>query len=306
MKHQLRDIEYFSEIAERGNVGRAVEALGLSQPALSKSLRRLEKSMQAKLVKRLSRGIELTAVGRELYSHVHRLRLSLDDMTRAVTDLSQGRTGHLRIRTGPGFASHVVPAACAELLKDAPDVTFNVSVMAGRDNALSLLRNGELDFVTSAIHTSIDKDLAGEHLFDEEFVVYASADHRLARKKRITLFDLTQEKWAVSTAYDSAPQYLRQAFLKAKLPPPHITMESSSLLVRNLLLTHSDVLSFTSTRAVREAEQHHRLVELRVAELTYIRSIGVYYRKDGYLPPVAKRFIEVLKKTAGEIDAGKH
>src|SRR5690242_16494831 len=100
MKHQLRDIEYFSEIAERGNVARAAEALNLSQPALSKSLRRLEKTMQAKLVKRLSRGIELTDVGKELYWHVHRLRLSLDDMTRAVTDLSQGRTGHLRIRTG--------------------------------------------------------------------------------------------------------------------------------------------------------------------------------------------------------------
>ena len=70
MKHQLRDIEYFSEVAERGNVGRAAEALGLSQPALSKSLRRLENSMQAKLVKRLSRGIELTAAGKELYLHV--------------------------------------------------------------------------------------------------------------------------------------------------------------------------------------------------------------------------------------------
>ena len=248
MKHQLRDIEYFSEVAERGSVGRAAEALGLSQPALSKSLRRLEKSMQAKLVKRLSRGIELTAAGKELYSHVHRLRLSLDDMTRAVTDLSQGRTGHLRIRAGPGFGSHVVSIACAELLKDAPNVTFTVSVMAGRDSAMSLLHNGELDFVTSALQMLIDKDLAAEHIFDEKFVVYASTNHRLARKTRVTLADLAQEKWAVSTAYDSAPQYLKQAFLKAKLLPPQITMESSSLLVRNLLMANSNVVSFASTR----------------------------------------------------------
>jgi len=60
---ELRDIEYFAVVAEHGNLRRAAESLGLSQPALSKSLRRLEKSMAAKLVKRTPKGVELTAVG---------------------------------------------------------------------------------------------------------------------------------------------------------------------------------------------------------------------------------------------------
>ena len=49
---ELRDIEYFAVIAEHGHLGRAADALGLSQPALSKSLRRLEQALQVKLVKR--------------------------------------------------------------------------------------------------------------------------------------------------------------------------------------------------------------------------------------------------------------
>jgi len=52
---ELREIEYFAVIAEHGHLGRAAEVLGLSQPALSKSLRRLEQALQAKLVKRTSK-----------------------------------------------------------------------------------------------------------------------------------------------------------------------------------------------------------------------------------------------------------
>ena len=60
---ELRDIEYFEEIAEQRHLGRAAERLGLSQPALSKSLRRLEEAMQVKLFDRNSMGLELTAEG---------------------------------------------------------------------------------------------------------------------------------------------------------------------------------------------------------------------------------------------------
>ena len=57
---ELRDIEYFAVIAEHGHLGRASEALGLSQPALSKSLRRLEEAVEARLFNRTPKGMELT------------------------------------------------------------------------------------------------------------------------------------------------------------------------------------------------------------------------------------------------------
>ena len=82
MSMDLRDIEYFAVIAEHGHLGRAAEALGLGQPALSVSLRRLEDSAGAKLVKRTPKGVELTDVGRALLSHVGRLQLAREDLAR--------------------------------------------------------------------------------------------------------------------------------------------------------------------------------------------------------------------------------
>src|SRR4051812_23241815 len=119
---ELRDIEYFAEVARHGHLGRAAEALGLSQPAISKSLRRLEASLQAKLVKRTPKGVELTAEGSTLLLRVRALRLSLQDVTREIADVRRGRTGHVRVGVGENVAEYLVRQACTALLHDAPKI----------------------------------------------------------------------------------------------------------------------------------------------------------------------------------------
>ena len=98
MKIELRDIEYFAVIAEHKHVGHAAEALGLSQSALSRSLRRLEAAMHERVVVRTPKGVELTAAGSALLSQIGRLRLAMEDVIREATDLSQGIAGQLRCR----------------------------------------------------------------------------------------------------------------------------------------------------------------------------------------------------------------
>src|SRR5687767_10853041 len=122
---ELRDIEYFAVIAEHGHLGRAAEALGLGQPALSISLRRIETAAGAKLVKRTPKGIELTAVGSALLSHVRRLQLARNDLAREVADLAHGRAGHVRIGSSPANEHTLLPDVCSSLLMETPKVTLS-------------------------------------------------------------------------------------------------------------------------------------------------------------------------------------
>jgi DNA-binding transcriptional LysR family regulator len=110
---ELRDIEYFAVIAEHGHLGRAADALGLSQPALSKSLRRLEQALQVKLVKRTPKGVEWTAEGSVLLLRVRELRLSLQGVAREIADVSQGRVGHLRIGVSAAISEQLLSVAFA-------------------------------------------------------------------------------------------------------------------------------------------------------------------------------------------------
>lgn len=301
MKIGLRDIEYFAAVAEHGHVGRAAEALGLSQPALSRSLRRLEESMHTALVTRTPKGVELTTVGAAFLSRVHRLRLTLDDIGREVDDLTSGRAGQLRVGANSIAIEHVLPAMMGPLLKAAPKLTIKIAV-GSNDTLVPALRNGQVDLIVSGIAYPAEQDFLQVHLWDDDYYVYASANHRLASRKRLTIADVAAEKWAMPP--DAPPTlWLRRTFHDQGLAPPNVMLETSSLSLRLRAVASSDLLDFLPRTTGRSAMEALRLVELRVKGLAWSRPLVAQYRKDAYLSPAATLFIDILKATAREASA---
>ena len=298
----FRDIEYFAVLAEHGHVGRAAEALGLSQPALSLSLRRLEKSVDAKLVKRTPKGVELTEVGTALLSRIVRLRLARDDVVREVADLSQGRAGDLRIGAHPGVIEDLLGPTCSTLIKDTPRVTLTVSVETF-DVAVSALRAGKLDLILGLAPAPPHEDLVYEHLLDDIVVVFGSVNHRLARQKQVTMAELSLEGWVVAGygARGSGWPQVHRAFEESGLPAPRIAVKTTSLALRDYLVASTDLLGASSRRVLRQVTPQLRLKELPVKEFSGTRRMGVAYRKDTYLSPAARRFIAILKATAKKL-----
>lgn len=299
---ELRDLEYFQVVAEHGHLGRAADALGLSTAALSKSLRRLENAMEAKLVRRTPKGVDLTTVGAALLGHVGRLRLALDDVTREAADLSHGRSGNLRIGAGPGLAEYLLSAPCGTLLKEGgAKVTLNVVVADFYSVLLPALSKGQLDLVVTGTSLPSNEGLVQEHLHDDEIVVLASADHRLAKQARVTINDLAQECWILADFSSLPSQRLRQAFQEHHLPDPRVAMASNSGWLRLRVVAESDLVSVSSKRVFREWAPRSRLVILPVQELVWRRSWYVTYREDAYLSPAARRFIDILKSRTKEL-----
>lgn len=295
----FRDVEYFAVLAEHGHVGRAAEALGLSQPALSLSLRRLERSVQAKLMERTPKGVALTTVGAALLARIDRLRLVRDDIESEISDLSRGHSGFLRIGTGAHIALHIASIACATVLKDAPRLTLKVNVLE-YDALIEGLCHGELDLGITTLQSSRHEDLVEEHLYDEPFIVYASRNHRLASKRRVTLADLAQERLVVFGPDSNSMRRLKNTFLDAGLSFPRIALETGSMALRNQIVSSTDLLGYTAQRVVRMAAPQFRFAELRVKELEFVRRVGVIYRKNAYLSTAARRFIEILRAAAQE------
>jgi len=301
MQIQMRDMEYFAAIAKHGQVQRAAAALGLSQPALSKSLKRLEQTLKTSLLKRTPKGVELTSVGKALLSHIDRMRLTLTDIAREATDLSEGRTGQLHVGTGPDLALTIVPYACAALLKDAPMATLRMTAGTA-DVLLPALSRGEMDLSVNATPLAKYDDLAHEPVIEEQYLVYCSSNHRLAKKKGVTLADLTGEKWTLADSSASLLQQdLHQIFAAEGLPAPKVAVETNSVAFRTLLLPSTDLLGFLPKRAIEKSPAREQLTQLKIKGLSYQRTISICYRKDAYISPIAQRFIDTLKATARAI-----
>lgn len=299
---ELRDIEYFAAIAEHGHLGRAAETLRLTQPALSKSLRRLEQAVGAKLVKRTPRGVELTAEGIALQSHVRELRLSLAGVARKITDLRTGRAGHVRLGAAPGMVEGLLLQACTTFVQEAPDATLTV-IVAAIDALRPALRNGELDLILSGLPTPPVEGAVHELLLKDEVVVFASAQHRLAKRARVTITDIARERWVMTVVNEHEPSLPQQALEENGIFGPRIAMKTSYLPLRDQVVASSDLLGVSSRRVLRHIADQFDLVELKVPEFTRTRHVAVTYRKDAYLSPAAQRLIKLLKGTAASMDS---
>ena len=301
---ELRDIEYFSVVAEHRHLGRAAAALGLTQPALSKCLRRLEGILDAKLVRRTAAGVDLTAEGVALAAHARQLRLSLEDVAREVKNVSHGQVGHLRIGTASGMAERVLPEPCRALLRESPRVTFMV-IREGNETLIPALRNGDLDMIISGIPDAPYEDLVQERLYDDNFEILASAKHSLSGRNKVGLADLVRGRWATTAKNSLQWQWLQRAFEAHGLHRPQAVLETGSVSLAAALTASSDLLWFTVKRHLQENEENPLLVEIPVKELRWIRHVGVSYRRNAFLSPVARRFINLLRAAAKDIATGQ-
>lgn len=297
---ELRDIEYFAVAAEHRHLGRAAATLGLSQPALSKSLQRLERALQVKLVKRTPKGIDLTHEGSVLLLRVRELRLSLQNVAREVKEVSEGRVSHLRIGTSLLIANGFLPNAAARLLISLPRTTLHV-IASDNDLMIPALRSGELDAIVNYFPMVLTAEgLVREHLCEDEYVVCASTNHHLARQEVVTIADVANERWAISEPALLAPYRLFEKFRECGLPPPRIALQSRSPQFRLRVVASSDLLDLNCQSILKQIGRDIAVTTLRVRELTWPNSIGVTYRQEAYQSPAIRRFIEILKATAKE------
>jgi DNA-binding transcriptional LysR family regulator len=290
---ELRDLRYFAAIAEFKHMHKAADSLGLSQPALTKCVRRLELGLQTKLIKRTPKGIELTSVGAAFLSRVRHLRLTLDDISREAADLTHGRSGHLRIGVAPA-AQDLLVSCCAGFLKAAPNATL--AVTSGSNDALIPgLREGKFDLVVSGIPEQATPDLVHELLFEDQFVVIAAKNNAITRHRKVAIADLINYGWVLATPMSWSRKWVERAFHDHGLAPPQITLETGSIDLTMSTVSSTGLLGFHANWIVALSRRKFPVATVPVKELQWRRRMGVSYRKTSYLPPAALRFIEILK-----------
>src|SRR5258706_40921 len=140
---ELRDLNYLRAIATNGHLGRSAQSVGLTQPALTKCIARLERELAVDLLERTPRGVRLTVCGEHLVAHAGRLHAADADIRRQLQELATGQVGHVRIGTGLAASQQLLPKACIALLKRHPGVTTAPrATCAVCRRALSWVRTG--------------------------------------------------------------------------------------------------------------------------------------------------------------------
>ena len=292
----LRDLRYFEAIAETGHLGRAARKVFRSQPALTGCVRRLEEALGTPLFERVGRGIRLTAAGEALASRARSLRIASEDAVREIGDLGRGLAGMIRVGTVPTVARFLLPPLTREFLEEAPGVT--IKAMIGQNDVLrNALKAGELDLIVSFTPRSDESELVHHDILEDEVVVVASRAHPVHRK-RARMKDLLDYRWVLASPGVATRQWIDHAFTTRGLPAPRVQIETNILLMLPPLIEKNQLLSFVSRR---HAGRGSALREVPLKETTMRRTFAVTYRRDSYLSPAGRRFVELLRSRAVEL-----
>lgn len=188
----------FLAVADHGSFTAAAAALGVSQPAVSQHVAKLERDVGAVLLERSGRRVLLTAAGEVLLEHARRLLTGLDDARRELAAVARSDAGRLRLDLFPSAAATFAPAAVARVLAAYPKI--NVA-MHELDPPKSLPRvlGGQTDLAVVYEYPLLgcprDPRLACEAIGTDTMAVAVPADSALATQSAITLAELGTCAW---------------------------------------------------------------------------------------------------------------
>jgi len=224
MNLSLRDIEYFLATVEHSTLERAAVACGVSQPAISKSLRRLESETGLVLVQRQGRCLCLTSEGTVFLQHAKKLWAEYRDTVRHAMEMRIGEAGLLRIgATGATIETVVIPALM-KLLPRRP--ALRVQLTQGlSDNLNADVDAGNLDLAVTPIYADPPPNLRHDIMFEDALCIASGQHHPLASRTRLTLHDLDGERWALPRPDSIARQMLDTRFAEAGLMLPAAALE---------------------------------------------------------------------------------
>jgi DNA-binding transcriptional LysR family regulator len=291
----LKHLRLIAAIAEHRQVSLAADALGMTQPAASRTLAEAEARVGVPLFERHPKGMLPTNAGEGL---ARRARNILDELTDAADEVERlrlGRGGIVRIGTVTGAAvGYVVPAIRA-LKEQSPEAEVHVDV-ANSEELISGLLALRHDMILGRVPMRMaPAGLSMQRARGEQVQIVASAGHAAAARDAVSLADLVGAEWVMQGPGAPIRRAVEDAFLNLGAPLPRNVTNTASLLMALAQLRNPVVVTPVSQEVAHLLTAGRSdLVSLPVQEPILVAPYSLITLRDRRLSPVAVRCHDLL------------
>lgn len=297
---KLHDLRVLIAVVQAGSMGKAAQRLATSQPAISRSIADLEHALGVRLVDRSARGIEPTPYGKAL---IKRGVGAFDELRQGLSDiefLANPTTGEVRVAASIAVAQGFVAGVIDRLSRRYPRLNFQVE--AGDTRMANVaLEEREVDLAVVHVVTPMAKATTNvETLFHEPHVVAVGPKSAWLRRRRVTLADLMDERWALPPPDSPYGVVVAEAFRSQGLDIPRTTVVST-LPIRNTLAATGRFLTMVPRMVVGPAAGAGSLRPLSIDLPTTSRPLGIVTLKNRTLNPVARLFVECAREVSSRL-----
>ncbi|HLS87321.1 MAG TPA: LysR substrate-binding domain-containing protein [Burkholderiales bacterium] len=291
----MNQIRHFLAVMEAGSLRAAARSVGVSQPAITKSIRQLEAQLGVQLVQRSARGAVATPAGKAFLA---RARIVQAELRKAVEDLGPfqgGASGSVAFGISGQAAMLIVPEAMRQFRRRYPDA--QVRILEGVGTALlPAVRDASLDFVVGiSVRPAAEPGLACRPLMRLPLVVAGRQGHPLSAAT--SLRELAGASWIVHYPTGlGAP--LENAFAAAGLAMPRAVVRCESCATALALISGTDTLGLVTPYVLQQGFGRHRIQQVRIRESIPAPLLGLYHRRDAPLTAAAAALVQALTASA--------
>ncbi len=295
---KFRHLQCFLEVSRQGSVNKAATTLSISQPAVSKTLRELEETLDVRLFDRIGRGIQLTRFGEVFLRYAG---ASVTALRQGVESIAQAReAGGVTIAVGalPTVSSGILPRAVMQFRQDATGVV--VQVITGENEVLrSLLRVGELDLVVGRLGSPEKMTgLSFEHLYSDRIGFFVRPKHPLLAEEPFDLASIMDHTILMPTK-GAVIRPIVEQFLSANgLPIPPNHLETVSPVFGRSYTRNSNAVWIISSGVVAEDIADGILSALPVDTSETVGPVGLTTRADTPHSLPALMLMQTIRETA--------
>lgn len=294
---EVDQLRYFLRVAERGNFTRAAEELHLSQPALSRSIQKLEEELGQPVFERKTRSVALTDAGTLLQARARQILALIEDTKAEISD--DGRSGQIRIGAIPTIAPYFLPDLLRQFSNEFPAASIIVQEDT-TDHLLKRCTQGEIDLAILALPVPA-KYLEVEELFQEELLLVLPPDHPLVSKPQIRLNDIKSLPFVLLDEAHCLSDNI-VSFCRQRSVHPVAVEQTSQLAMVQELVSLSHGISMIPQMA-RKLDQSDRRVYRSMSNPKPIRKIAMVWNPYRFQSRLLQAFQERLREYARQQDA---
>lgn len=233
MQLSLRQLRYVVAAADAGNVTEAARRLNVSQPSISSAIAEVESYVGVPLfIRRHARGVTLTLAGEKIINEARLLLKHAAEFAQNALDYGNGLRGKIALGCFLTLAARFMPALLARFAQLQPGITVELHE-GDQEELIAMLLSGRAELAL-AYNFALHQDLAALPLADLPPHIIVSADHRLARRERISLVDLAEEPYILLDLPHSR-DYFFGLFRSVGVEPRIALRSRSQELIRGLV-----------------------------------------------------------------------
>jgi DNA-binding transcriptional LysR family regulator len=298
LRVKLHDLHVLMAVVEAGNMSKAAALLNTTQPAISRSIAELERTIGVRLLDRNSQGVEVTEYGRLLLDGGAAV---FDDLRQAVKNIkfvADPTTGDVRIGCHHFGAGSFVSAVIQRFFRQYPGIVFHL-VTARADSLNRELSERNVDLLIAARWGPlIDERLEFESLFDDQYVIVAGAQNPWARRRKVALAELVNEPWVLSPPGTAIGSLAVEAFRASGLDYPRTIVVAESPQVRFNLPATGPFLTMLAASALKFPARRKEIKALPVQLPLAPMPVGIITLRNRTLSSVARLFIKHARELA--------